>query len=71
MLSHLCRHARIPILIGTWTAAVWAIRFYQNHGFKIVDPEEKELLLMKYWNVSRRQIEASVVLASPAWFDRV
>ena len=30
-----------PILIGTWAAATWAIRFYEKHGFRMVTPKEK------------------------------
>jgi hypothetical protein len=57
-----------PILIGTWADAVWAVRFYENHGFKVVSTREKETLLRKYWNVPDRQIETSVVLADQRWF---
>ncbi|MFX0204539.1 MAG: GNAT family N-acetyltransferase [Candidatus Hodarchaeota archaeon] len=50
------------ILVGTWAAAIWAIRFYEKHGFKLVTPKEKENLLRTYWNIPERQIETSVVL---------
>jgi N-acetylglutamate synthase-like GNAT family acetyltransferase len=59
-----------PVLIGTWADAAWAIRFYEKHGFTLVAPEEKERLLRTYWTVSDRQIETSVVLAGPTWFDK-
>jgi hypothetical protein len=52
-----------PVLIGTWHAAFWAIRFYEQHGFVQVTPQEKDRLLRTYWNVPERQIETSVVLA--------
>jgi hypothetical protein len=52
-----------PVLIGTWQAAFWAIRFYERHGFVQVTPQEKDQLLRTYWNVPERQIETSVVLA--------
>ena len=52
-----------PILIGTWRAAWWAISFYEKHGFSLVDDEEKDQLLKKYWNIPDRQVETSVVLA--------
>jgi N-acetylglutamate synthase-like GNAT family acetyltransferase len=56
-----------PVLIGTWSDADWAIRFYERHGFRLVSPEEKDRLLRTYWTVGERQIETSVVLAdSPA-----
>jgi hypothetical protein len=54
-------------LIGTWSDAVWAIRFYEKHGFRIVRPQQKELLLRRYWTVPERQIETSVVLADAKW----
>ncbi|MCQ6557675.1 GNAT family N-acetyltransferase [Paenibacillus mendelii] len=52
------------ILIGTWEAAAWAISFYEREGFRVVTSEDKELLLRKYWKVSTRQIETSVVLCN-------
>jgi GNAT superfamily N-acetyltransferase len=55
-----------PVLIGTWQAASWAIRFYQRHGFALVPRETIAALLQTYWNVPERQIDTSVVLASPA-----
>lgn len=59
-----------PLLMGTWAAAVWAVRFYEKHGFRLVTPAEKDRLLKKYWNISNRQIETSVVLADDAWFQK-
>jgi len=67
LLSHLLDLANGPVLIGTWADAVWAIRFYERHGFKIVGPEEKNTLLKKYWTVPERQIETSVVLVDKKW----
>ena len=65
LLSHLRKMANNPVLIGTWADAAWAIRFYE--GFQIGAPDEKQKLLKKYWPVSDRQIETSVVLADPRW----
>jgi GNAT superfamily N-acetyltransferase len=62
LLSHLLSVAKRPILIGTWADAAWAICFYQKHGFQLVSPEQKSLLLRRYWNIPERQIETSVVL---------
>ena len=62
LLQELIKDARKPILIGTWKAAYWAIRFYEKHGFCLVDEEEKNRLLKKYWAISDRQVETSVVL---------
>jgi GNAT superfamily N-acetyltransferase len=63
LLTHLRTITSRPVLIGTWADAVWAIRFYERHGFQVVGPEEKTRLLKKYWNVPDRQVETSVVLA--------
>ncbi|GAB6152232.1 hypothetical protein JCM17380_09820 [Desulfosporosinus burensis] len=62
LLSHLKTLTSKPILIGTWAAADWAIKFYQKHGFRVVSREEKNSLLRKYWNIPDRQVETSVVL---------
>ena len=58
------------ILIGTWTDADWAIRFYQRHGFHTVSPEEKTRLLKRYWSIPDRQVETSVVLADSRWLSK-
>lgn len=63
LLTHLMDLTKKPILIGTWAAADWAIRFYKKNGFELVSSEAKEQLLKTYWNVPERQIETSVVLA--------
>ena len=63
LLSHLRTITSRPVLIGTWADAIWAIAFYEKHGFHVVDPQEKNRLLKKYWNIPDRQVETSVVLA--------
>ncbi|MCH7737870.1 MAG: GNAT family N-acetyltransferase [Chloroflexi bacterium] len=68
LLARTMDKATRPVLIGTWADAVWAVRFYERHGFKVVSNQEKERLLRKYWNVPDRQIETSVVLADRKWF---
>jgi N-acetylglutamate synthase-like GNAT family acetyltransferase len=62
LLAELRKLTARPILIGTWAAATWAIRFYEKHGFGMVTPEEKDRLLKKYWAIPERQVETSVVL---------
>jgi N-acetylglutamate synthase-like GNAT family acetyltransferase len=62
LLAELSNLTNRPILIGTWAAATWAIRFYEKHGFKRVTPEEKDRLLKEYWSIPERQVETSVVL---------
>lgn len=69
LLSFLRERATRPILIGTWADAMWAIRFYEKHGFRLVSSEEKDRLLRRYWSIPQRQIETSVVLADRGWFD--
>ncbi|HVW62359.1 MAG TPA: GNAT family N-acetyltransferase [Puia sp.] len=54
LLEHLCSMTATPILIGTWTDAGWAIKFYQKHGFHILGTEEKTALLRKYWRQVRK-----------------
>jgi GNAT superfamily N-acetyltransferase len=67
LLSHLRKLTPGPVLIGTWTDAVWAIRFYEKHDFRIVPPQQKDHLLLRYWSIPERQIETSVVLADATW----
>src|ERR1700742_2740598 len=40
LLSHLRTLSERSILIGTWTDATWANRFYEKHGFHVVTPDE-------------------------------
>ena len=42
-------------MVGTWT-----IRFYERHGFALVSPARKTVLLKSYWSIPERQIETSV-----------
>jgi len=65
LLKHLRQMNARQLLVGTWAAADWAIRFYQRHGFALVSPERKAALLKMYWTIPERQIETSVVLADP------
>jgi len=67
LLAHLASISSTPVLIGTWAAATWAIKFYQKHSFILLSKTETEALLHKYWKIPTRQIETSVVLASPDW----
>jgi GNAT superfamily N-acetyltransferase len=65
LLEHITHGTSRRILVGTWAAADWAIRFYRRHGFEQVSPERKTALLRTYWSIPERQIETSVVLAKP------
>jgi GNAT superfamily N-acetyltransferase len=67
LLEHLARATVRRMLVGTWAAAEWALRFYRRHGFVQVPPDEKDRLLRTYWTIPERQIETSVVLANPPY----
>ena len=67
LLAHLNRLTTRPVLIGTWKAATWAIRFYEKNGWRLVGDEEKGRLLRTYWTIPDRQVEESVVLVDAKW----
>jgi GNAT superfamily N-acetyltransferase len=69
LLAHLRDRSARRMLVGTWAAADWAIRFYRGHGFELVSPERKTALLRAYWAIPDRQVETSVVLASPPVYE--
>jgi GNAT superfamily N-acetyltransferase len=62
LLDHLKKQTDRRLLVGTWKAATWAVRFYERRGFRLVSEEEKARLLRRYWSIPERQIEESVVL---------
>jgi len=62
LLAEIITVATPPVLVGTWAAASWAITFYRKHGFEPVAAEQVAPLLRRYWQISQRQIETSVVL---------
>ena len=61
LLQELIKDSTKPILIGTWKAADWAIRFYEKHGFRLV---RKRRRIDYYRNIGRFQIGKS----RPLWF---
>ena len=67
LIASLMEGTQCPLLVGTWAAAAWAIAFYVRHGFRLV--ADTPALLRRYWTISERQIETSVVLADRRWFD--
>jgi len=62
LIAYLAERADAPLLVGTWAAATWAIRFYERNGFALVTPQRKDELLRTYWDIPERQVETSVVL---------
>ena len=67
LLRHLETLTPKPILIGTWSAATWAVAFYEKHGYRVLSRPEIVRLLRKYWRIPDRQVETSVVLANARW----
>ena len=65
LLERLAAGSERRILVGTWAAAAWAVRFYERHGFELVPRERTAELLRTYWSIPDAQIESSVVLARP------
>jgi GNAT superfamily N-acetyltransferase len=63
LLEDLVARAERPLLVGTWAAAGWAVRFYERNGFERVGEADKDRLLKAYWSIPERQVETSVVLA--------
>ena len=63
LLRYLEKNTEKPILIGTWLAADWAIRFYEKNGYVRQSREETERLLKRYWKIPDRQVNTSIVLA--------
>jgi GNAT superfamily N-acetyltransferase len=49
------------VLVGTWKAAWWAVRFYEKNGFVLI-PQESRGKLRQFWTIPDRQAETSVVL---------
>jgi GNAT superfamily N-acetyltransferase len=70
LLSEMKQKTKGPTLVGTWKAAVWAVRFYEKHGYRLVTEQQKDQLLRTYWTIPERQVETSVVLADRRWFER-
>jgi hypothetical protein len=64
LLGELRRQTTGRVLVGTWADALWAIRFYQRHGFHLVSEADTDRLLRTYWEVPERQRQVSVVLDS-------
>ena len=62
LLAHLLAMNTKPMLVGTWAAATWAVRFYERNGFELVTPQRKDELLRQYWDIPGRQVETSLVL---------
>jgi GNAT superfamily N-acetyltransferase len=69
LITHIRALSTRRVLVGTWAAATWAVSFYQRHGFALVSSDQKVALLKSYWTIPERQIQASVVLANPAFSE--
>jgi GNAT superfamily N-acetyltransferase len=62
LLGQLCERSTRRLLVGTWSAAAWAIEFYLRNGFDLAPPKRARELLLEYWSIPERQVETSVVL---------
>ena len=63
LLFHLLKLNKSPyLLVGTWKDVTWAIQFYEKFGFIRHTKKQTAQLLNKYWEISSKQIENSVVL---------
>ncbi len=62
LLARLLGLPHRPLLVGTWADAIWAVRFYERHGFRLIAQQEMDRLLQRYWSIPERQVETSVVL---------
>jgi len=62
LLEHLLAMSSGRLLVGTWKAATWAVRFYESHGFRRLSDAESQELLRRYWEIPQRQRETSLVL---------
>jgi len=62
LLAHLTAMSSGCLLVGTWKAATWAVRFYESHGFRRLGDAESQELLRRYWEIPSRQRETSLVL---------
>ena len=65
LLEHLTAMSSGRLLVGTWQAATWAMRFYERHGFRRLGDAESQELLRRYWEIPARQRETSLVLELP------
>lgn len=65
LLSYILAATTRPVLVGTWSSATWAIRFYERNGFTLTSTHETRRLLGCYWSVNERQMEGSSVLVGP------
>lgn len=67
LLAYLRGLSSRPLLVGTWAAATWAIRFYERNGFRLLPRAEGDRLLRRYWRLPEQQIVTSVALADARW----
>jgi len=65
LLKYFIEKSEKPLLVGTWKKAVWAIGFYEKHGFVQAGDEESARLLKLYWNIPAWHAATSLVLKRP------
>jgi GNAT superfamily N-acetyltransferase len=63
LLEHLLILAQTErILVGTWETALWAVKFYEKNGFRLLSRENTNKMLKKYWTIPKLQVATSVAL---------
>ncbi len=70
LLERLQGQTHDPLLVGTWRAAEWAVRFYESRGFRLLEAPQSDALLRRYWRIPTLQRRHSVALADSRWFAR-
>lgn len=68
LLKDLLAKTEKPVLIGTWRDTAWSIRFYEKHGFKVLQKKDISEQLRIYWKITDAHRDSSVVLADEKWF---
>ena len=67
LLEKLIGETESAVLAGTWESAKRAHGFYVRNGFTLLAQNEWSILLKRYWSISPRQMETSVVLGDGRW----
>ncbi len=70
LLKHLLAMTKKPVLIGTWRDTDWSIKFYEKHGFRVLQKRDINEQLRQYWNITDAHRDNSVVLADEKWFKQ-
>lgn len=70
LLQHVMGLREAQYLAGTWTDAIWSVRFYRRYGFRPASPTFQRALLEAFWGIPEPMADRSVALAHPPLSDR-